>query len=363
MQLLSLDSPRVWRTYIGGALLDELHGVPKGTGIDSNYPEEWIMSVISARNTGREEMQEGLSYLKGSSENSLRNLLNIDASGLLGKEHATRYSGTPAVLVKLIDAAERLTIQVHPDRDSAMKLFGSPFGKTECWHILDIREMNGEKACIYLGFKPGIDRAEWERLFRKQDIDGMLASLNRLEVNPGDTILIEGGVPHSIGKGCFLVEIQEPTDYTIRVERTTPAGLAVTDMMCHQGLGFGKMFECFHYDGISSENVRKKWFIKKEELFSAREASLRKLVGYNDTPLFAMNELMVYDTYHLINKSFCGLYLLEGEGYFTTDDKTFFVEAPGQFFLTNYASKLEITALSKTPMRILQCFGPSLRKF
>lgn len=54
-------------------------------------------------------------------------------------------------------------------------------------------------------------------------------------------------MPHAIGAGCFLVEIRAPTD-TIRVERTTPSGFAVADSMCHQGLGFEKMFECFHYE-------------------------------------------------------------------------------------------------------------------
>ena len=77
-------------------------------------------------------------------------------------------------------------------------------------------KLNGEKPCIYLGFKRGVTRERWKELFDKQDLDGMLDSLERFDVKAGDTILIEGGMPHAIGAGCFLVEIQEPTDFTIR---------------------------------------------------------------------------------------------------------------------------------------------------
>ena len=84
----------------------------------------------------------------------------------------------------------------------------------------------------------------------------MLEWMHCIEVHKGDTVLIQGGVPHAIGAGCFLAEIQEPTDYTVRTERITPSGLKVADTMCHQGLGFQKMFDCFHYEGVVGLYVR-----------------------------------------------------------------------------------------------------------
>ncbi len=66
----------------------------------------------------------------------------------------------------------------------------------------------------------------------------MLDSLHKVPLTEGEVLLIEGGVPHAIGSGCFLIEIQEPTDYTLRVERTTVRGETLPDTACHQGAGF-----------------------------------------------------------------------------------------------------------------------------
>ena len=66
--------------------------------------------------------------------------------GYLGKGAAQPTLG---VLTKLIDSAERLTLQVHPDKPTALRLFQSQYGKTECWHILSGHPVNGEEPCIY----------------------------------------------------------------------------------------------------------------------------------------------------------------------------------------------------------------------
>jgi len=183
---------RPWRTYIGGKLLDEFHGV-EGTS-DEHFPEEWIMSIVSARNTGREKYKnEGLSIL-ASSNNTLNITLKdlIDANGniLLGNMHVKKSGIQTGVLVKLIDSAERLTIQVHPNKDKARRLFNSKFGKTECWHIINGREINGLKPCIYLGFKKGITREYWEKIFSKQDIPCMLDCLHKFDVKAGEVFLM-----------------------------------------------------------------------------------------------------------------------------------------------------------------------------
>lgn len=226
-----LDNPRAWRTYLGGRMLDALHG--DSNGEDGHFPEEWILSTVAARNAGREQFpEEGMSHLRGT-DVTLKSVLESDTEGYLGKGSVQPTLG---VLTKLIDSAERLTLQVHPDKPTALRLFQSQYGKTECWHILSGHPVNGEEPCIYYGFQPDMTRARWEALFHAQDIPGMLAGMQKYPVHPGDTILIEGGMPHAIGAGCFLVEIQEPTDYTIRVERTTPAALPWPTVCAIRGL-------------------------------------------------------------------------------------------------------------------------------
>lgn len=354
-----LDAPRAWRTYLGGALLDELHGA--GQGCDSHFPEEWVMSVVAARNAGREDIEdEGLSHVEKSDGPILKEWLECESAALLGLEHARKLGAQPGVLVKLIDSSERLTVQVHPDRKKALELFQNPFGKTECWHILGGRTIAGESPCVYLGFREGITVERWQALFDAQDISGMLACLHRFEVQEGDTILIEGGVPHAIGAGCFLTEIQEPTDYTIRVERTTPSGFHMADESCHQGLGFQRMFECFHYEGLSREETRRRWFLPQRTVLESGGVTVTKLVDYGDTPYFAMRRLEISGKYAPDTNAFYGLYVLRGSGSIRSDSRVLPLKAPQQVFVPAGADAFEICAEEGEKLKILQFFGPEL---
>ena len=358
---LRLSPARAWRTYLGGKLLAELSGSePAG---DSHFPEEWIMSLVPARNVGREACKdEGLSLVAGVTPPvSLQSLITADPTGFLGREHAARFGANTGVLVKLIDAAERLTVQAHPDRQTAKALFDSDFGKTECWHILGSRLIDGQPPCIYLGFKPGVTREQWQDLFRRQYLPEMLACLHRFEVHNGDTFLIEGGIPHAIGAGCFLVEIQEPTDYTIRVERTTPSGFQVADFMCHQGLGFDKMFDCFTYGGYTREETQKRWHIPSALLRGEPGGRETEIIGYRHTAYFRMTELTVAASLSLATgEGFSGLYVLSGQGTIHADGTVQSFRKGDQFFLPAKIKTLSIRKNSAADCRILRCFGPKL---
>lgn len=353
-QFLVLDHPRVWRTYRGGRRLDGLHGHTPAR--DGNFPEEWILSTVAARNPGRGT--EGLSHLAdGGSE--LKEILEQDPAYYLGARHASRFGAQPGVLLKLIDAAERLTVQVHPDRLTARRLFGSPYGKTECWHILDDAPVNGVQPCVYLGFKPGITRKKWKELFEKQDIEGMLQALHKIEVHRGDTILIPGGVPHAIGAHCFLAEIQEPTDYTIRVERTTPAGLCIRDEQCHQGLGFDTMFDCFHYEGVSAQEARERWFVPQRSLWQGPAGSAVTLIGSESTMLFqldrfaAQQELFVPDT-----GTFSGLFVLSGLGSAESAHSSCPLRQGDQVFLPAGVGDWRLIPKQGRSLEVLRFMGP-----
>ena len=337
---IKFSSERVWRTYIGGSMIDGLHG--REEALDTNFPEEWIMSTVRARNTGREDIVEGLSMVADKPDTSLADLIEKYPMEMLGEAHMKQCGKTLGVLVKIIDSAERLTVQVHPTKEKARMLFDSAYGKTECWHILGGREIDGEKPCIYLGFKEGITREYWKQVFDTQDIEKMLDCLHKFEVKSGDTFLVEGGIPHAIGAGCFLVEVQEPTDYTIRVERTTPSGLGVSDFMCHQGLGFEKMFDCFTYKGYTKQEVLDEWYIKQEE---------RKIIGYDSTELFKL-EMVNVQSEEVFESGgvFSGIYILEGNGYLNDE----IIKRGEQFFISAMCEKFEI----KGNLRFIRFWGP-----
>ena len=353
---IRLDNPRAWRTYLGGSRLDRLHGVEPGT--DGHFPEEWIMSVVEARNAGREDVKdEGLSHVFETGE-TLKALIEADPEGMLGKQFVREYGSAPGVLVKLIDSAERLTLQVHPDRPTAERLFHSRYGKTECWHILEAREVNGEEPCIYYGFKEGITKEKWKDLFDRQDIPGMLEAMQRFRVHPGDTVLIEGGMPHAIGAGCFLVEIQEPTDYTVRVERTTPSGFPVADFLCHQGLGFEKMMDVFHYSDLSREAIREKGFLKPS-VKMLPGGSVATLVGYERIPYFRLDEIRTDSSVTVRDiEVFSGLYILEGRGSLYCRDRIIPLDKAEQFFVPAGCGDMRFSARKGEALRVLRFFGP-----
>lgn len=355
---LKLDSPRVWRTYTGGASIDQLHGSPKGEV--THFPEEWIMSVVAARNAGREDiMDEGMSRLPEHGNITLKELIDGNPEYYLGKKHVEKNGAQPGVLVKLIDSAERLTVQVHPDRDMAGKLFGSRFGKTESWHILDTHPVNGESACIYIGFKPGITRKHWKELFDNQDIPGMLDFMHRVEVKKGDTVLIKGGVPHAIGAGCFLAEVQEPTDYTIRIERVTPSGLAVADSMCHQGLGFERMFECFKYEGVTEKEAIDRWFVRSQEVKRTDGGTVTSVLGYDATKFFCLDKITAEGTLEIeCLPGFSGIYVLDGAGILHANGQKCRIEKAEQYFIPAATERFRLDSEGETPLQILRFMGP-----
>ncbi len=347
---LRLETSRAWRTYIGGRMISALHGEE---GEDGQFPEEWLMSTVSARNAGRENIVEGITMI-AHTPLTLLDLVNKCPKEMLGKKHVENHGNSLGVLVKLLDAAERLTLQCHPTRETAKRLFKSPFGKTECWHIIGEREIGGESPCIYIGFKEGITKEKWKRCFDEQDIPAMLNCLHRVPVKTGDTFIVRGGVPHGIGAGCFLVEIQEPTDYTIRTERITPAGLKVAESMLHQGLGFDKMFECFAYDGASYEETLRKY--KVEPYCENGDGyTVSRIIYPGVTDMFALDMIEVSGRVTLqTNGRFSGLYVLAGEGTLGEEP----IKTCDHFFLPANCHDVILTGTKETPLRVIRCFGP-----
>lgn len=346
---------RVWRTYLGGREISRLHGDQGGQ--DDHFPEEWMYSVTQAFNAGRENITEGLCKIQGEEEKTLKEFIEENPEEILGRKHTEVWGNTPGVLIKIIDSQERLTLQVHPDKEKAKVLFGSAFGKTECWHILGTRADSEETPCIYLGFREGITRKQWEECFFEQNYDRMLGLMNRLEVKSGETYLVKGGVPHAIGAGCMIIEIQEPTDYTIRVEKVTPSGFRIDDRMCHQGLGFEKMFDCFKYDGKSEDEIRAEYRI----LPTLAEDGGQCLVGYKDTPCFQVYRYLIREADHLNfkgEKVFSCLYIRSGRGILKTGSCEYRIEKNSQFFVPAGSEKYCIINKGDTPIEMLKMYGP-----
>lgn len=113
------------------------------------------------------------------------------------------------LLIKVLFANEKLSVQVHPDDRMAQK-YGQPRGKTECWYALAAKP----RAQVAVGLKPGVTLAQVEREIH----DGTLETgLNMLSVHAGDTIFVDAGTVHAIWPGAILLETQQNCDLTFRM--------------------------------------------------------------------------------------------------------------------------------------------------
>lgn len=346
---------RVWRSYSGGRLIDRWRG--ESHSADGDTPEEWIASTVVARGDGRPDT-EGLSVMELDNGESayLRDLIAGDPVAFLGEDIAARYCDT-GLLVKMLDSLERLTIQVHPDKQFARRYFNSDFGKTEGWYVLGGRQVEGEDSYVLLGFREGVTRESWADKFRRQDIGGMIGSLHKIRVEPGDVFIVNGGVPHAIGSGCFLLEIQEPTDYTMRVEKTTPAGKELSGMLIHQGLGEERMLDTFHYDPLSLEETLRRWKAEPVVVTDTSNATLRKVLDQRHTDCFALSALTVRTRFATDpDNRFHSVIVYSGEGTVSTAGYTMNIKQGDELFIPAGVGNLEWTASRQ--LELLLCYPP-----
>lgn len=163
--------------------------------------ESWEISGVK----GQETVVDGGPY-DGLTTNELVATLR---DRLLGRDNYLRYGDEFPLLIKFIDAAGDLSVQVHPDDATAMR-HGRKRGKTEMWYVMD----SEPSATLMVGLKRSITPDEYKALVANGTI---CDAISRYNVKEGDCFYIPSGRIHSIGAGCFLAEIQQTSDVTYRI--------------------------------------------------------------------------------------------------------------------------------------------------
>ncbi len=297
-----LDDNRIPPLYGGGARIDAFRVAADPVC----GPEDWVGSVWEipahfAEGTGRDDW--GLSHLPDG--RLLRDVIAEDPDGWLGAPLAAATGGTPSVLVKLLDAGERLPVHFHPTREFARRHLGSPYGKTEGWVIMDAEP----GAAAWLGFRHDVPLGTLRDWVARQDSEAMLAAMNRHDVSSGDAIYVPAGVPHAFGPGILLCELQEPTSFSIHMEHVS---YGMDDDVATLGLGWETALEGVETRAMADE-VDGMWSTawavrggpggRAEHLFP-REA----------LPFFDAQRLQVRGELELGPASFAVLVVLRGEG-------------------------------------------------
>lgn len=222
--------------YAGGAKIAALRGIET---VSDHQPEEWIAATV----TRADAWPVGLAHTVDGA--ALRDLVVADPTSWVG---STVPDGDTGLLLKLLDAGQRLPVHVHPDRAFAAEHLDRAYGKTEAWFVLDATE----DAAVYLGWCEDVDPDELARRRDGQDGAWMLERLHRLEVVPGDGVVVPAGTVHAIGAGVLVAEVQEPTDFSILLEwSVTTSGREDA----HLGLGFDAVMPAVSHERLDAERL------------------------------------------------------------------------------------------------------------
>lgn len=205
--------------YRGGDRIAALRGFVAET---DRQPEEWLGATV-ARFGG----DDGLAPTEDGA--LLRDHVAASPERWIGGRG--QDDGDTGLLVKLLDARQRLPVHVHPPRDFAAAHLDCPYGKTEAWYVLDA----DPGSAVYVGWKEEVDRDELDRRRDAQDSEWMLDHMNRIPVSTGMSMMCPAGTAHAIGDGVFVAEVQEPTDFSILLEWSVTTS---TREESHLDLGF-----------------------------------------------------------------------------------------------------------------------------
>ena len=231
---IELGQNRPRRFYRGGRLLEAFRG--RRGADDDDRPEDWVGSATRTWSPPGSPLGDaGRSpIVVGDRRLYLDQALAEAPEAMVGEAWLAAAGPTLGLLVKLLDAAVRLPVHAHPTRAAAGRLLGSAFGKTEAWIVLGTRD-DESPARVWAGFREPVTPALLHEWIETQDVSAMLGALAERAVAAGDVLLIPGGTPHAIGPGVFLLELQEPTDFSIVAETR---GFPITKADASLGLGW-----------------------------------------------------------------------------------------------------------------------------
>ncbi len=337
------EKNRVFRVYLGGKLFSEFFG---DNSEDSFYPEEWVCSSTVALNEGSTDEYEGVSKVKGTSI-YFNDLLNEEKELMLGNRESLD------VLVKALDSAIRLPVQAHPDKAFSQKNFNSSFGKAESWLVLATRE----DACIYFGFKDGVTAEDLENAVKKSETDktAMEKLLNRIPVKPGDVYFIPAKAVHAIGYGCLILEVQEPTDFTIQPERWC-GDYKLSDQQMYIGLSKETALSVFDYS-YNLEKVEKECRKTPEIIWQNDGCIKESLINKKDTPCFAVERYIIKNGETDTLSAPCIYVVTDGIGTLYGNEYSREIKK-GDYFFMPYSCNNNLKVKSSSGLTLAVCIPP-----
>ena len=292
--------------------------------LDPSHSEDWIASTtprFGAAPLGLTTLPDG---------SLLADIVAADPLRWFGPHYTARYGARGALLVKLLDSGDRLPLHIHPDRAFASQHLSSDFGKTEAWLVLHAEP----GASAHLAFSRDVSAAELSGWVTRQDTGTLLDSCNLVPVHSGDVVFCPGGVPHAIGTGMLILEIQEMADLSIMLEwvgfpldpGTAFLGLdadVALGAVCRQGITGERL------DALKGQCIR---------TLSAGKPGCTALLPAAAAGFFAAEQVIPDDGELWLEPRFSVLVINEGEGTLMCRSAEPIDAAAGQVYLVPYAA-------------------------
>jgi len=343
-QPIFFERNRVGRVYTGGKLFGNFFG---DDATDGYLPEEWIASAVRAINKGSTNPKEGISKVRDT-DIYFDDLLKSHKTELIGQRESLD------ILVKMLDSAERLPVQAHPDKAFSRKYFNSNFGKAESWTVVGVRE----EAKIYHGFSRKVNPEEFETAIQMslKKVDGFSAFLNEVEVAPGDCFFIPANTIHAIGPGCLILEVMEPTDFTISPEYWC-GSYRLSDEEMYLGLEKDTAISVFNFDSYGKE-VLEANRLQPTITEQTDNVTIENIIGHHITNCFSLNRITVKGGIAMLKAAPAiyvvtnGIGMLQGENYSKNLKK-------GDYFFLPVKANERFSVVSDD-IEIYECQPPNL---
>lgn len=350
--ILKFEANRVWRTYQGGKVLDQIEGKPVSE--DTHFPEDWIGSITEARNPGRDVSGEGLSLVAtgNGGKRSFRDLVSANPEYFI-ESGAVEADLDRLPLVKYLDSSIRLHFQVHPTAEFSRRRLDANRGKTEAYVILAVRE-DVEAPYIYAGFQRPPDRETLRQWILDQNTEAMESCFTPIPVKPGDVFIIPGGRPHALGEGILMLEIMEASDLAVRFEFER-GGFEIPEEARFMGRDIETSLDVFNLEAVADDEIDSTFRCQPTVLEDfGQQGRVEELIGDKQTNCFSVKRNIVDGAWKkCVDQGFIAV-VASGSGIVSIDGIQTNLNQWDRFFCP--AGVGEIIYSSESGMTVLECY-------
>ncbi len=275
----------------------------------------------------------------------------LNPEEVLGKKHIEKNGTGLGMLIKYLDAQTQYGLQCHPTRPWAKKMWNSDYGKEESWYVISTRDDTAEPAYILLGFKEGVTREEWEKYYYADDLKALENLCHKIPVKAGEAYFVGGGCPHALGEGCFVIEVQEPSDITLGAHpyNATPAAWRgdVSEELFNE-----RLLGAYVYDGCSYEENLKRWRAPRKVIRQGDWGSESIVIGPAQTKYFSFTELDANSETEIRHTGFPQVAIvLDGEGELTWEGGSMKISKAKELFFPTDIPNFRV----KGKVRLILC--------